>query len=72
MGRPQKRDVGKVLKLTVPGPLWSYLSLLSKVSLLGATEGEVALAVLKTELFRLEREKYHDSAAALLVPNESQ
>ncbi len=65
MGRPAKKGQSVPLKVMVPEPLWSYLTLLAEKTVIGGSESEVALFLLKQRVIELQREKFHEVNARI-------
>ena len=60
MAPPQKVGVPKAFQVTVPTPLWEYLTFLAANSMLGTSEQEVAVHILVRELNAMFDGGYHD------------
>ncbi len=65
-GAPKKVGTSKSFQLTVPQPLYDYLTYLAKHSTLGISEGEVAAHLLIRELTAMLEDRFHD----LRVPRD--
>ena len=65
-GPPKKVGEPKAFQLTVPKPLYDYLTYLAAHSTLGISEGEVAAHILIGELTAMLKEGFHD----LRVPRD--
>ena len=59
-GAPKKVGEPKAFQITVPKPLYDYLTYLAAHSMLGTSEGEVATHVLIRELNAMFTAGYHD------------
>jgi hypothetical protein len=60
MPGPPKIGDPKPFQITVPMPLWNYLTYLAGNSVLGTSEQEVALHILTRELNAMLVAGYHD------------
>jgi hypothetical protein len=65
-GPPKKVGEPKPFQLTVPKPLYDYLTYLATHSTLGISEGEVAAHILIRELTTMLKEGFHN----LRVPRD--
>jgi hypothetical protein len=59
-GGPPKKGEPKSFQITVPIPLWDYLTYLATRSVLGTSEHEVAVHILVRELNAMLSSGYHD------------
>jgi len=59
-GPPKKIGETKSFQITVPKPLWDYLTYLAAHSMLGTAEGEVAAHILIRELNTMFTTGYHN------------
>jgi len=57
---PTKVGDPKSFQITVPMPLWEYLTYLAGRSMLGTSEQEVAVHILTRELNAMFAASYHD------------
>lgn len=60
MAAPSKIGEPKPFQITVPMPLWNYLTYLAGHSILGISEQEVAVHILTRELDAMLISGYHD------------
>jgi hypothetical protein len=59
-GGPPKKGEPRSFQITVPLPLWEYLTFLATRSMLGTSEQEVAVHILVRELNAMLVAGYHD------------
>jgi hypothetical protein len=59
-GGPPKKGEPKSFQITVPLPLWEYLTYLATHSILGTAEQDVAVHILTRELNAMLASGYHD------------
>jgi hypothetical protein len=57
-GEPETEEKGDLVKFTASPRIWKYLGWLSRNTLLGKTEHEVARQILATKLSKMKRKKY--------------
>ncbi len=60
MPAPPKVGEPRPFQITVPNPLWDYLTHLAAHSMLGTSEQEVAVHLLTRELNAMFESGYHD------------
>lgn len=65
-GAPQKEDT-ILIRLAVSKNVYSYLRILKRKSVLGASEGDIARYLLTQRIEQMIAEKYHDIQA---VPSD--
>ena len=59
-GPPKKFGESRPFQMTIPKPLYDYLTYLAAHSVLGTSEGEVAAHILIRELDAMLKAGYHD------------
>lgn len=59
-GRPPKKGETVTFKVSVPKPLYGYLTYLAENSHIGGSENEVAAHLLKLKVHELAETKFHE------------
>lgn len=55
-----EQEKGEIVRFTAPPQMWKYLGWLSRHTLLGKTEHEVARQILISKLSQMRGEEYRD------------